>query len=74
MGVAMSEIARVSYYRELKRELDLRECEARLLADAAEKLEREGQTAIAEGVRDMWRHNEVARLRLQSQLGALFFC
>lgn len=53
MGVAMSEIARVSYYRELKRELELRECEAQLLADAAEKLEREGQTAIAEGVRDM---------------------
>lgn len=49
----MSEIARVSYYRELKRELELRECEAQLLADAAEKLEREGQTAIAEGVRDM---------------------
>jgi hypothetical protein len=70
----MSEIARASYYRELKRELDLRESEAQLLADATQKLEREGQTAIAGGVRDMWRHNEVARLRLQSQLGALFFC
>ncbi|WP_162820524.1 hypothetical protein [Microvirga calopogonii] len=70
----MSETARASYYRELKRELDLRESEAQLLAAAAEKLEREGQTALAEAVHDIWRHNEVARLRLQSQLGALFFC
>jgi hypothetical protein len=70
MGAAMSEIAKASYYREL----DLRETEAQLLAAAAEKLERESQSAIAEAIRDMWRHNEVARLRLQTQLGALFFC
>jgi hypothetical protein len=74
MGAAMSEIAKASYYRELKRELDLRETEAQLLAAAAEKLERESQSAIAEAIRDMWRHNEVARFRLQTQLGALFFC
>jgi hypothetical protein len=62
------------YYRQLKQELDLRESEARLLAAAAEKLEQDGQTDIAEGIRDMWRYNEVGRLRLQTQLGALFFC
>jgi hypothetical protein len=72
MGVAMSEIARASYNRELSRELDLRESEARVRANAAEKLERKGQIAMAEAIRDMWRHNEVARLRLQSLLGALF--
>jgi hypothetical protein len=70
----MSEIARATYYRQLKQELDLREHEARLLATAAEKLERDGQTELAEGIRDMWRCNEVGRLRLQTQLGALFFC
>jgi len=70
----MSGIARATYYRELKRELDLRESEAQLLAAAAERLERDGQTAMAAGIRNMWRHNEVGRLRLQAQLGALFFC
>jgi hypothetical protein len=70
----MSETARALCYREVKRELDLRESEAQLLAAAAEKLEGDGQTAMAEAIRDMWRHNEVGRLRLQSQLGALFFC
>jgi hypothetical protein len=74
MGAVMSEIARATYYRGLKRELDLRESEAQLLAAAAEKLEGDGQTAMAEAIRDMWRHNEVGRLRLQTQLGALFFC
>jgi uncharacterized protein (DUF2126 family) len=74
MGVVMSEIARATYYRQLKQELDSREHEARLLAAAAEKLERDGQTALAEGIRDMWRYNEVGRLRIQTQLGALFFC
>jgi hypothetical protein len=70
----MSEATRATYYRGLKLELDLRESEAQLLAAAAEKLEGDGQTAMAEAIRDMWRHNEVGRLRLQSQLGALFFC
>ena len=70
----MSEATRATHYRELKRELDLRESEARLLADAAEKLERDGKTALAESIRDMWRYNEVGRLRLQAQMGALFFC
>ena len=70
----MTEIARATYYRQLKQELDLREYEAHLLAAAAEKLERDGQTEMAEGIRDMWRCNEVGRLRLQTQLGALFFC
>jgi hypothetical protein len=74
MGDVMSEIAKALCYRELKRELDLRESEAQLLAAAAEKLEQEGQTALAESIRNIWRHNEVARLRLQTQLGALFFC
>ena len=34
----MSEATRAIHYRELKRELDLRESEARLLADAAQRL------------------------------------
>jgi hypothetical protein len=70
----MPETTRAMYYRQLKRELDLRESEARLLAAAAEKLERDGRSELAEGIRDMWRCNEVGRLRLQTQLGALFFC
>jgi hypothetical protein len=70
----MSEAVRATYYRGLKRELDLRESEAQLLAAAAEKLEGDGQTAMAESIRDMWRYNEVGRLRLRAQLGALFFC
>jgi hypothetical protein len=70
----MPETIRAMYYRQLKRELDLRGSEARLLAETAEKLERDGRSKLAEGIRDMWRCNEVGRLRLQAQLGALFFC
>ena len=70
----MSETTRAMYYRQLKQELDLRETEDRLLAAAAEKLERNGQTELANGIRDVWRYNEVGRLRLQAELGALFFC
>ena len=74
MGEVMFEAAKATYYRELKRELDLRQREAQLLEAAAVKLERDGQISLAESIRDMWRHNEVGRLRLQAQLGALFFC
>ena len=59
------------YGQALRQELDLREGKALHLADAAGRLQRQGQAAMALAIRDMWRHNEVERIKLQAQLDAV---
>ncbi|MFC1459526.1 hypothetical protein ACETIH_23075 [Microvirga arabica] len=67
----MRDDPKAMYRRELRQELNLREGEAVHLADAVGRLERQGQATMAQASRDMWRHNEVERIKLQAQLDAL---
>ena len=67
----MRKTAKAAHCRELMRELSLRDSEALHLSDAAYRLERQGQATMAWAIRDMWRHNEVERIKLQAQLDAL---
>jgi len=67
----MRKTAKAAHCRELMRELSLRDSEALHLSDAADRLERQEQATMARAIRDMWRHNEVERIKLQAQIDAL---
>jgi hypothetical protein len=69
----MGEITKAAYCEQLKRELHLRESEAVHFTNAAARLERQGQIEMALAIRDMWRHNEVERLKLQAQINAVYW-
>ena len=69
----MRDLTKATYCEQLKRELHLREREAVHFAEAADRLERQGRTEMARAIRDMWRHNEVERMKLQAQINVVYW-
>jgi hypothetical protein len=67
----MLEAAKAILRHNLKQEHSLREKQAAYLLDMADRLSEQGLSGMVQPVWEMWRHNEVERLKLRAQIEAL---
>jgi hypothetical protein len=67
----MLEAAKALLLRNLKQELSLRDKQADYLLEMAEQLPQQGLHAMTQTMWEMWRHNEVDRIKLKAQIEAL---